>query len=196
MKISEGLDYFPNYVSDEQMHTILQDIDEALVQAPLFQPTMPRTGKKLSVKISNMGHLGWVCDIMGGYRYQPYHPITYQPWPCISDSILDIWHRITHLTLAPDCCLINDYDLDAKMGLHVDKDEKDFSYPVVSISIGNSALFRFGGVHRSDKTQSITLHHGDVLIMSGPSRLIYHGIDKIYPSHTFNHRINLTLRKT
>lgn len=195
MKISAGLDYFPNYLSDQQIEILLQDIECALQQAPLFKPTMPKTGKEFSVKMSNMGKMGWVSDQTAGYRYQSYHPTTKKPWPKISDNILDIWHDITNLKTLPDCCLINDYNMNAKMGLHVDNDEEDFSYPVLSISIGNSALFRFGGTKRSDKTKSIKLHHGDVLMMSQESRLIYHGIDKIYPSHRFNNRINLTLRK-
>ena len=195
MKIIQGLDYFPNYLSEEQIDILRQDINFALMQAPLFKPTMPKTGRELSVKISNMGNIGWVADKIGGYRYQSYHPDTKQKWPKISDNILNIWHKVTNLKISPDCCLINYYGSKSKMGLHVDNDEKDFSYPVLSISIGNSALFRFGGLKRSDKTRSIKLNNGDVLMMSGKSRSIYHGIDKIYPSNQFDHRINLTLRK-
>lgn len=195
MKIIQGLDYFPNYLSEEQIDILRQDINFALINTPLFRPTMPKTGRELSVRMSNIGNVGWVCDKIGGYRYQSYHPDTKQKWPKISDNILDIWHKVTNLKISPDCCLINHYDIKSKMGLHIDNDEKDFSYPVLSISIGNSALFRFGGLKRSDKTRSIKLNNGDVLMMSGQSRLIYHGIDKIYPSNRFDHRINLTLRK-
>lgn len=195
MNIISGLDYFPNYLSQEEIDILRHDIDYALIKAPLFKPNMPKTGKEFSVKMSNMGHVGWLSDKDGGYRYQSYHPDTKQRWPKISDNILNIWHHVTNVEAKPDCCLINYYDSHAKMGLHVDNDEKDFSYPVLSISIGNSALFRFGGLKRSDKTKSITLNNGDVLMMSGKSRLIYHGIDKIYPSRHFDHRINLTLRK-
>ena len=195
MKIIQGLDYFPNYLSEEQIDILRQDINFALIKAPLFRPAMQKTGSELSVKMSNMGNIDWVSDKIGGYRYQSYHPDTKQKWPKISDNILDIWHKVTNLIISPDCCLINHYDIKSKMGLHIDNDEKDFSYPVLSISIGNSALFRFGGLKRSDKTRSIKLNNGDVLMMSGQSRLIYHGIDKIYPSSRFDHRINLTLRK-
>ena len=145
--------------------------------------------------MSNMGNYGWVSDKIGGYRYQDYHPLTGNRWPQISESIVKIWHEVTNLAAKPDCCLINFYDLQSKMGLHLDNDEKDFSYPVVSISIGNTALFRFGGQKRSDKTQSIKLNNGDVLIMGQESRLIYHGIDRIYPSDIYDNRINLTLKK-
>jgi DNA oxidative demethylase len=195
MQIKPGLDYLPNYLSISQLNNILQDVQVALGNAPLFTPCMPRTGKKLSVSMSNMGNYGWVSDKSGGYRYQDYHPFTGNRWPQISDSILKIWREVTNLVCKPDCCLINFYNLQAKMGLHLDNDEKDFSYPVVSISIGNTALFRFGGQKRSDKTQSIKLNNGDVLIMGQESRLIYHGIDRIYPSEIYDNRINLTLRK-
>jgi alkylated DNA repair protein (DNA oxidative demethylase) len=195
MKIIQGLDYFPNYLSKEQIDILRRDINFTLMNAPLFKPTMPKTGRELSVKMSNMGDIGWVSDKIGGYRYQSYHPDTKQKWPKISNCILDIWREVTNLKISPDCCLINYYDSKSKMGLHVDNDEKDFSHPVLSISIGNSALFRFGGLKRSDKTRSIKLNNGDVLMMSGQSRLIYHGIDKVYPSSCFDHRINLTLRK-
>lgn len=195
MKIIQGLDYFPNYLSEEKIDILRQDINFALINAPLFRATMPKTGRELSVKMSNIGNIGWVSDKVGGYRYQSYHPHTKQKLPQISNNILDIWHKVTNLKISPDCCLINHYDSKSKMGLHIDNDEKDFSYPVLSISIGNSALFRFGGLKRSDKTRSIKLNNGDVLMMSGQSRLIYHGVDNIYPSNQFDHRINLTLRK-
>ncbi len=194
MQIIEGLNYFPNYLSEEKIKQLLIDIDLALIAAPLFKPTMPKTGKEFSVKMSNMGNVGWVSD-QAGYRYQDVHPVNQNNWPKISDNILNIWQQLTKLEDQPDCCLINYYDINSKMGLHIDSDEKDFSYPVLSISIGASALFRFGGLARTDKTKSIRLNHGDVLMMSGKSRLIYHGIDKIYPDNKFNHRINLTLRK-
>ena len=195
MKIIEGLDYFPNYLSEEQIDILRKDVNFALTKAPLFRPTMPKTGRDFSVKMSNMGNIGWVSDKNDGYRYQSYHPDTRKKWPKISDNILDIWYKVTNLKTSPDCCLINHYDSKSKMGLHVDNDEKDFSYPVLSISIGNSALFRFGGLKRSDKTRSIKLNNGDVLMMSGQARLIYHGIDKTYLSNQFDNRINLTLRK-
>ena len=195
MKIIPGLDYFPNYLSAKEIDLLNKDINLAIKQAPFFIPTMPKTAKKFSVKMTNMGDIGWVSDATQGYRYQEYHPVTYKKWPKISDNIINIWQKLTNLNTKPDCCLINYYDINAKMGLHIDNDENDFSYPVLSISLGNSALFRFGGLNRSDKTKSFRLNHGDALIMSGPARLIYHAIDRIYDSHNFSHRINLTLRK-
>ena len=195
MKMQPGLEYFPYYLSKEQINQLLKDIEYTIDIAPLFNPVMPKTGRKFSAKMSNMGKVGWVSDQIGGYRYQKHHPTTNKKWPKISNNILAIWHELTKLKAPPDCCLINYYDSNAKMGLHVDNDEKDFFYPVLSISIGNSALFRFGGLQRSDKTKSIKLNNGDILIMRDESRLIYHGIDRIYQSNLFNYRINLTLRK-
>jgi alkylated DNA repair protein (DNA oxidative demethylase) len=195
MKVIPGLDYFPNYLSIKEIDLLNEEINLAIKQAPFFVPTMPKTAKKFSVKITNMGNLGWVSDRVSGYRYQDYHPVNYKKWPKISDNIINIWQTLTNLKERPDCCLINHYDKNAKMGLHVDNDENDFSYPVLSISLGNSALFRFGGLKRNDKTKSFKLNNGDALMMHGPARLIYHGIDKVYASNNFNHRINLTLRK-
>ena len=142
-----------------------------------------------------MGNLGWVSDIKDGYRYQATHPVTGKKWPMINDDILKIWKEYTQLQISPDCCLINYYTRNAKMGMHIDNDEYDFSYPVLSISIGASACFRIGGLERRDKTRSIKLNNGDLLVFSGKSRLLYHGVDKIYTSHKYDYRINLTIRK-
>jgi DNA oxidative demethylase len=195
INLAEGLIYFPNFLTQKYIDNILNDLRKTLKQAPFFTPKMPKTGKDFSVKMTNMGSFGWVCDKEYGYRYQSFHPQTGKKWPLISKEITDIWHNITKIKAKPDCCLVNYYNKNAKMGLHVDRDEKDFSYPVLSISIGASALFRFGGLKRSDKTKSIKLNNGDIIILSGKSRLIYHGIDKIYQDNNFDYRLNLTLRK-
>lgn len=195
MQIIEGLDYWNKALTEKQTDCILSDLRIAVKQSPFFTPTMPKTGRAFSVKMTNMGKLGWVSDQKKGYRYQHYHPITHKKWPLISVSILEVWKKYTNLQIEPDCCLINYYDMKGKMGLHTDNDEKNFLYPVLSISIGASALFRFGGLKRSDKTQSMKLNHGDIMLFSGKSRLIYHGIDRIYPTSEFDYRINLTLRK-
>jgi len=143
MKIIPGLYYFPSYLSEEQIDILRQDINFSLINSTLFKPTMPKNGKELSVKMNNMGNVGWVSDKIGGYRYQIYHPDTKQKWPKISNNILDIWHKVTNLKISPDCCLINHYDINSKMVLHIDNDEKDFSYPVLSISIGNKLIILF-----------------------------------------------------
>ncbi len=146
--------------------------------------------------MTSAGDLGWVTD-KAGYRYQDKHPKG-GVWPEIPTNILDIWHDLVSTERAPDCCLINYYGEGAKMGLHQDKDEADFSWPVLSVSLGDDALFRIGNTTRGGKTESIWLGSGDVVVMGGPVRLAYHGIDRIrYGSSRLlpkGGRINLTLR--
>ncbi len=153
----------------------------------------------MRVKMSNFGELGWVTDKENGYRYQPHHPVTGQPWPPIPRQLVNIWHQITGLEPCPEACLINYYDASARMGLHQDRDEYDFSWPVVSISLGDDCRFRVGGTARKDPTRSIRLMSGDVVVLGGEARLAFHGIDRIYPDTSTllanGGRINLTLRR-
>ena len=150
----------------------------------------------MSVKMTSAGSCGWVSD-RRGYRYAAQHPDG-GTWPAIPDSILAIWHDLTGLDRAPDCCLINHYGEGARMGLHQDKDEADLSMPVVSISLGDDALFRVGGLNRTDPTQSVWLKSGDVAVLAGDARLAFHGIDRIrFKSSSLlpaGGRINITLR--
>lgn len=195
--LAEGLVYIPGYWTTNQQSQVKLQIDQILQQAPLFQPCMPRTGKPFSVQMSNCGLLGWVSDI-NGYRYQSNHPLTYQPWPVIPDLLQKAWTELSGFPVEPEACLINIYTSKARMGLHQDRDEKNFEAPVVSLSLGVSAVFRYGGLKRNDPTQSIKLHSGDALIMGGASRLVFHGIDRILPATSNllnNTRINMTLRK-
>ncbi len=194
MLIKEGLEYYPNALNKELISKVTKQINIIFKAAPLYQPTMPKTGNKFSVKMTNCGKYGWVSD-KKGYRYQETHPNTQKNWPPIPEELLNIWKKYTTLTINPDCCLINLYDENAKMGLHQDNDEEDFSYPVLSISIGADALFQIGGLKRNEKSSSLKLRNGDILIMKEKSRLIYHGISKIYPNEKFKERINLTFRK-
>lgn len=170
-----------------------------IAEAPLFQPTMPRTGKPLSARMTNCGSLGWVSDAEGGYRYQKTHPVTGRPWPAMPPMLLDLWRALARYPAPPEACLINYYDETARMGLHRDVDEEDFSAPVVSISLGDDALFRLGGPARSDPTQAFRLRSGDVVVLGGPARLFFHGVDRIYPGTSDllpeGGRINLTLRR-
>jgi alkylated DNA repair protein (DNA oxidative demethylase) len=132
-----------------------------------------------------------------GYRYEPRHP-SGVPWPPIPDEVLAVWHEVTGVDRAPDCCLVNWYGEGARMGLHQDRDEADFAWPVVSISLGDEALFRVGGTERGGRTASVWLRSGDVAVLEGESRLAFHGIDRIrHGSSTLlpqGGRINLTLR--
>lgn len=166
--------------------------------APLFVPVMPRTGKPFSVRMTDCGTLGWVSD-RAGYRYQPTHPVTGEPWPAIPAALLDLWDEVTGYPHRPEACLVNFYDAGAKMGLHQDRDEADFAAPLLSVSLGDSCRFRLGGVERSDPTRSFVLASGDVLMLAGPARLAFHGVDRILPGTSTllagGGRINLTLRR-
>ncbi len=190
--------YLPEFLDRSAQEQVLRDLREAVAQAPLFNPVMPRTGKPFSVRMTNLGPRGWVSD-RSGYRYQARHPATGLPWPAIPDSILAVWNRVSNYPHPPEACLVNFYGSDAKMGLHQDRDEEDLEAPVVSISLGDTALFRVGGTVRGGKTQSLKLASGDVLILEGPTRLAFHGIDRVINGTSTllkdGGRINLTLRR-
>ena len=184
---------------------LLDAVAEVLAAAPLYRPVMPRTGKPLSVRMSNCGPLGWVTDI-SGYRYQPTHPRTGAPWPAIPDMLLDIWARHSACPAPPQACLINHYGAGARMGLHQDRDEDDLAAPVLSVSLGDEARFRLGGLKRPDPTETFVLRSGDVMMLSGDTRLAFHGIDRVWPGSDAllarypdlfadGGRLNLTLRR-
>lgn len=190
-----GFDIRKSYLTASAQSRLIDALRPILKAAPLFRPITP-SGKAMSVRMTSAGDLGWVTD-SSGYRYQAQHPKGVD-WPEIPEPILDIWHDLVSTTRDPDCCLINYYDREAKMGLHQDKDEADFSWPVLSISLGDDALFRIGNTTRGGKTESIWLNSGDVVIMGGPARLTYHGVDRIRPGSSRllpkGGRINLTMR--
>jgi alkylated DNA repair protein (DNA oxidative demethylase) len=159
---------------------------------------MPKSGRPFSVRMSNCGPLGWVSD-ESGYRYQASHPETGRPWPPIPPALMALWSALARFRDPPEACLINFYGAHAKMGLHQDRDELEFNAPVISISLGDSCLFRVGGRKRGDPTRSFRLSSGDVLVLGGASRLAFHGVDRIYPGTSSllpeGGRINLTLRR-
>src|SRR5690606_8359406 len=136
-------------------------------------PRMPKTGKPMSVRMTNCGPLGWVTDA-GGYRYQPTHPESGLPWPAIPQALLAAWQRLARYPHPPEACLVNVYDERARMGLHQDRDEIDLAAPVLSLSLGDSCVFRLGGLRRSDPTRSMRLASGDALILGGAARLAFH----------------------
>jgi len=148
--------------------------------------------------MSNCGSLGWISDERG-YRYESTHPQSGRPWPAIPDLLLRLWDDVAQYPDPPEACLINYYGPTAKMGLHQDRDEADFSAPVVSLSLGDSCLFRVGGGKRSDPTRSFRLNSGDVLVLAGEARLAFHGVDRIYAQTSTllseGGRINLTMRR-
>lgn len=203
MQSATGFAFHPGLLDRTAQERLLAALQAALVEAPFFVPVMPRTGKPFSVRMSNLGPLGWVSDRAGGYRYQSTHPETGRAWPAIPDIALDVWRRLAGYAAPPEACLVNYYAPDARMGLHQDRDERDFSAPVVSISLGDTCLFRIGGAERSDPTRSLKLASGDVVVLGGADRLAFHGVDRIYPGTSTllrdlfaeGGRINLTLRR-
>lgn len=199
LDLRPGVTHLPGFLDRAEQDAVLATVRAAVVAAPLFIPIMPRTGKAFSVRMTNMGSLGWVSDQMRGYRYQPTHPVSGQPWPAIPEALLSLWHEVADYPHPPEACLVNFYSGNARMGLHQDRDEQDLAAPVVSVSLGDTALFRIGGRTRRGKTQSVKLESGDVLVFGGPARLSYHGIDRIYPGTSTllkdGGRINLTMRR-
>lgn len=199
MQISiNGLRLFPGHFDAGAQQALVDSLRQAVAQSPLFTPLMPRSGKPFSVRMTNLGPLGWVSD-RAGYRYQPTHPSTGEPWPALFPQLLELWNDVSGYPHPPQACLVNFYSGSAKMGLHQDRDEEDFDAPVVSVSLGDTALFRIGGTERGGPTQSFKLSSGDVLVLGGAARLAFHGIDRIYPGTSTllrdGGRINLTLRR-
>lgn len=194
-----GIRHLAGYLDKSQQEALVEIVRSIVADAPLYTPAMPKTGKEMSVRMTNCGSLGWVTDKERGYRYQSAHPATGKPWPRIPDMLLDIWRDAAQSDLEPEACLINHYDATAKMGLHQDRDEQEFSAPVLSISLGDDCLFRVGGLKRDDPTVSIRLQSGDVVVIGGEGRLAFHGVDRIYPGTSMllkrEGRINLTLRR-
>ncbi|MRG54703.1 alpha-ketoglutarate-dependent dioxygenase AlkB [Phyllobacterium sp. SYP-B3895] len=197
--LAPGIRYYPDYFDQAAQAALVEDIRAVVAQAPLYVPAMPKTGKEMSVRMTNCGALGWVTDKEGGYRYQPVHPITGEPWPPIPERLQQLWHHISEFPMPPEACLVNFYSDTAKMGQHQDRDEQNLNAPVVSVSLGDACQFRFGGTKRTDKTQSLRLSSGDVIVLGGEGRLAYHGVDRIYPGTSMllkgTGRINLTLRR-
>lgn len=197
--LPKGIRHIPGFLDREKQEALVESIRVVVTEAPLFVPAMPRTGKPMSVRMTNCGPLGWVTDKERGYRYQAEHPVTGKPWPAMPDILLDIWRTVSGTSKEPEACLVNFYADDARMGLHQDRDEKDLETPVVSISLGGSCLFRVGGTERNDGTLSFKLASGDIVVLGGEGRLAYHGVDKIYPNTSKllknGGRINLTLRR-
>jgi len=196
-ELAPGLRLARGYFEPQEQERLAADIAALAVRAPWFTPRMPRTGKAFSVKMTNCGTLGWVSDV-DGYRYQPLHPATGERWPQIPDLALRAWRELAAYPHPPQACLVNFYDVSARMSLHQDSDEGDFSAPVVSISLGDDALFRYGGLRRNDPTKSVKLHSGDVVVLCGQSRLAFHGVDRIFAGSSAllpgGGRFNLTLR--
>lgn len=190
-----GVAIYPGFLGAAEQKSLVDALREVVAAAPMFHPET-RWGKQMSVRMTSAGRFGWVSD-RRGYRYEPRHP-SGTPWPDIPQQVLGIWHDLVSRTRDPDCCLVNYYGEGARMGLHQDRDEADFSWPVLSVSLGDEGLFRVGNIERGGTTESIWLKSGDVLVMAGDARLVHHGVDRIrFGSSTLlpkGGRINLTCR--
>ncbi len=195
--VAPGVTLWREKFSKAEQEALLDDVLGRVKEAPFYRPLMPGSGKPFSVEETNLGSLGWVSDITG-YRYQAAHPLTAKAWPDIPAMLIALWREIADAP-DPQCCLVNLYRDGARMGLHQDKDEQALSAPVVSVSLGDQALFRIGGETRRGPTCSVPLSSGDVVMFGGPARLAYHGIDRIRPGSSTlvpgGGRINLTLRR-
>ncbi|MBK0400583.1 alpha-ketoglutarate-dependent dioxygenase AlkB [Limibaculum sp. M0105] len=188
----------PGFLDRAAQEAMVAELRAVIRVAPLVRP-VTGWGRPMSVRMTSAGRLGWVIE-RGRYRYSAVHPETGKPWPPIPDSVLAVWRQVSGWPEPPDCCLINWYGEGARMGLHRDADEGEagFAAPVVSVSLGDPARFRMGGPARGGPTESVILHSGDVVVMGGPARLAYHGIDRVMFGEgdllPGGGRLNLTLR--
>jgi alkylated DNA repair protein (DNA oxidative demethylase) len=193
-----GLRVVPGYLDRQPQEELLAALCEVMRRAPVYTPRMPKSGHPLSVRMTNCGALGWMTDAEG-YRYQPNHPQTGEPWPPIPEILLAAWRDLSSYPHPPEACLVNVYGPQARMGLHQDRDEDDMSAPVVSLSLGDSCLFRIGGAKRNDPTRAFRLASGDAVVLGGSARLAFHGVDRIISGTSTllpeGGRINLTLRR-
>ena len=197
MTVPSGFQLFPAALDAGAQKALAEAVLDAVEAAPTAHYVTPG-GKAMSVAMSNMGPLGWVSDARG-YRYQPGHPATGKAWPPIPAVLLDLWARHADAAVPPDACLVNLYRGTAKMGLHQDRDEADMRFPVLSVSLGDTAVFRIGGTTRGGRTALVRLASGDVCLLGGEARLAFHGIDRIIPGSSSlipgGGRLNLTLRR-
>jgi alkylated DNA repair protein (DNA oxidative demethylase) len=216
-EIAPGARHYPNFLGADAQEALAREIARVIAQAPLFTSHMPKSGLPMSVRMTNCGDLGWMSDREKGYRYEPEHPQTGARWPPIPQALLAAWEKLTRYPRPPQCCLVNVYASDARMGLHQDRDETDFEAPILSLSLGADCRFRLGGRKRSDKCATLVLSAGDALTLSGPARLAFHGVDRLLaptpgalfdaaesavkssllptPLDALGARINLTLRR-
>lgn len=192
-----GLTVWPGRLDAQAQARLMDEVRARVARAPFYRPVTPG-GREMSVRMTNFGPLGWVTDQARGYRYQPGHPVTGAPWPDIPGVLLDLWREHADADRPPDACLVNLYRADARMGLHQDRDEADLTAPVLSVSLGDAAVFRFAPAE-GGRSGSIRLGSGDVLVIAGPARLCRHGVDRVLAGSSRllagGGRLNLTLRR-
>lgn len=194
---ASGFRLMPGHLSVESQAELVAEAFRAADHSPFYRPIVPG-GRRMSVEMTNLGAVGWVSDPTG-YRYAARHPVTARPWAAIPALLIDLWREVTGAAHDPDCCLVNLYRDGARMGLHQDRDEADFSFPVLSVSLGDTAVFRLGGVTRGSPTRGLRLASGDVCVLEGAGRLVFHGIDRVLEGSSRlipgGGRLNLTLRR-
>jgi alkylated DNA repair protein (DNA oxidative demethylase) len=198
IELAPGVALWREYYDRSEQEELFETVMCLAQEAPFYRPAMPRSGNPFSVEETNFGPLGWISDV-SGYRYAPRHPALGNPWPGIPDRLIELWRAVADYAAPPECCLVNLYRAGAKMGAHQDRDEAAIDAPVVSVSLGDEALFRFGGTTRKGPTQSVELVSGDVLTFGGPARRMFHGIDRVIAGSSSlvpnGGRLNLTLRR-
>ena len=179
---------------------LLETVSDVIRQAPLRHMTTPG-GFQMSVAMTNCGSAGWITD-RSGYRYGGLDPLSGRPWPSMPEVLSrlanDAAAKAGFASFVADACLINQYEPGSRMSLHQDKDEQDYSAPIVSVSLGLPAMFLFGGAQRSDRPLRVALVHGDVVVWGGPARLRFHGVAPLKDGeHPLlgRRRINLTFRR-
>ena len=192
-----GFIFHPGALDAAAQGALVSEVLAAVEAAPFYEPQTP-WGKPMSVLQTSLGPLGWITD-RSGYRYADRHPVTGEPWGVMPQSLLDLWARYADPATPADSCLVNLYRGEAKMGMHQDSDEANLNAPVLGISLGDTAVFRMGGLARKDPSTTLRLASGDINLLSGPSRRSYHGIDRILAGSSQlipgGGRINLTLRR-
>ncbi|MFZ5670688.1 MAG: alpha-ketoglutarate-dependent dioxygenase AlkB [Pseudomonadota bacterium] len=197
MKDLSGFTLLPGRLDPPVQAALVAQVMKAAETAPFHRQATPG-GKAMSVAMTGLGPLSWVSDARG-YRYEDRHPLTGRPWPPMPQVLRDLWAELADADVPADACLVNRYGPGARMGLHRDGDEADFRFPVLSVSLGDTAVFRLGGPGRGDPTRSFRLASGDVCLLAGESRRFFHGVDRILPGSSRlvpgGGRINLTLRR-
>jgi len=190
-------EFHPSALDAEAQQALIAEVLKAVDNAPFYQPVTP-WGKPMSALQTSLGPLGWITD-RGGYRYEARHPVTKSPWPAIPEMLLALWRGYADPGRPPDSCLVNLYRGDAKMGMHQDADEADLDAPVLGVSLGDTAVFRLGGLARKDPSVTLKLQSGDINVLAGAARRAYHGVDRILCGSSQlipgGGRINLTLRR-
>jgi alkylated DNA repair protein (DNA oxidative demethylase) len=194
----QGFRHLSGFLDDQAQRDLAGDVMAAARRAPFYRALTP-WGRPMSVTMTNFGARGWLSQPCG-YSYSSIHPLTGAPWPPIPGALLVLWAQLADATAPPDACLVNLYRDGARMGLHQDRDEADFSIPVLSVSLGDTGRFRIGGQRRGEPTSVVELASGDVCLLAGEARLAFHGIDRVIPGRTDivpgGGRLNLTLRRS